>query len=672
MAETNWRRFVRKTPQHLTIKSIPARWQTVGFLCLSIAATLVWSTLSGKDLNWDQLNYHFYAGYLLTGDRLGQDFLAANIQSYLNPLVHFPFHWMVSQHWHSLLIAPLFAIVHALNVVLAYFIGRAILGAGADTRIAAMLGAALAFLSPIFLLEAGTTLADITTSVLVLAGVWFALRADEGSTRWVLHGAVLAGLSLGSAAGLKLSNLIFVLPCALILLVVIPSTRGRFRTMASFAVAWVLGLAITHGYWSWRLWEEFRNPFLPFFNATFASPDYPAINHHHDRFLPENWMDSALLPFRMVQLRSWIYVENVAPDLRFAALVLCAAVAAGVFVKRRAYGSMLAGTHRQATALIAFFCSAYILWSHTSGNGRYGIVLSLLCGPLLALLCHTLSRRKSTALLMLATLIVLQSFHLRQGDLRWQRGPWTPAWYETSIPDQLRTDPYLYVSVGEASNAYILPFLAPGSAYTNPIGQISIDLQGPGGKRLGKLFDTYAGRIRVISQAQSVEDGDHASLQQWIYRTNTMVSRLGLQIDSDDCLSITTSGSGRRLGRDFTEKDMSIRRLVTCRAIDRPMSGSEIAERQRIEQIFRRITASCPKLFQPDYVVVEKVPGGWFSNYSDSDKVLHLEGSRVFVTEIGAAANLNLGSIEDWQGPSSPRLDCERMPKKLRRAFPVE
>src|SRR5690349_3112924 len=88
----------------------------VGF----VFAAIFWSLMGGKDLNWDQINYHFYLPFSLFDGRTSTDFLAANGQSYLNPLAYVPFYLMVKWGFPSVIIASVLAIIHASNAVLAY------------------------------------------------------------------------------------------------------------------------------------------------------------------------------------------------------------------------------------------------------------------------------------------------------------------------------------------------------------------------------------------------------------------------------------------------------------------------------------------------------------------------------------------------------------------------
>src|SRR5688572_2064222 len=82
----------------------------------------LWTIAAGKDVNWDQLNYHYYLPYEWLGGRLAQDYFAASGQSYLNPVGFLPFYLMVSAGWHSVVVSAVLAAVHSLNLLLLYLI----------------------------------------------------------------------------------------------------------------------------------------------------------------------------------------------------------------------------------------------------------------------------------------------------------------------------------------------------------------------------------------------------------------------------------------------------------------------------------------------------------------------------------------------------------------------
>src|SRR4029077_16511166 len=98
-----------------------------------------------------------------------------------------------------------------------------------------------------------------------------------------------------------------------------------------------------------------------------------------ERFLATSFSDALLLPFRMIELRSWIYAETILPDLRVAALVVISLVGGMfLFVRRRRNLDLNAIFVRRYIALFVFFAASFGLWQWTSGNGRYGLAILML------------------------------------------------------------------------------------------------------------------------------------------------------------------------------------------------------------------------------------------------------------------------------------------------------
>lgn len=616
--------------------------------------TIGWSLNLGKDLNWDQLNYHFYSAYSFLNGRLLQDFMAANLQSYLNPLPYLPFYGMVRQGWHSVAITAVLACFHALNIVLAYLIAKEISGEAGST-LQALIGAALAFLSPIFLLEAGTTFADISTAVLVLLAMLLALRQKSKATWW-RHCAFLAGLAGGAAAGLKLTNAVYAPALAAMVLVMPLPGGGRLRAIVLLALGGLIGAIVTHGYWSYLLWHEFKNPFFPLLNAWFASPDYPLINHQHERFLPGGLLDVLRFPVDAISTRERVYVESSSPDLRYASLVLLASIAAVAAIRRRIRARPSEPIASRFVAFTVFMLVAYIFWMWTSGNGRYGLVISVLIGPMIAAWASHIFSNKKYALTFLIALIVLQTIHLQHGRYRWLTGNWTETWYDESVPQELKREPHLFLSVGRQSHSFVAPFLSPQSAFINPIGQMSIDLEGPGGDRIERLLKKYAGRVRVITRIP-MHEGHQDSKEILVKKYNALLSRFHMVVDAEQCLIIKTDRrlKGPPAGDDAVEG--STYELVTC-ALN-PIQPDEVLldERRSVETVVSKIISWCPKWFKPAYSVIERLNDGWYAEFEDSDTRIEIRNTIVFVQQEELHRVTRLGHVADWESDRA-RQDC--------------
>jgi len=136
--------------------------------------------LLGKDMAWDTLNYHLYAGFSAVNDRFGQDYFAAGPQSYFNPYAYVPFYALISAGLSALAISSALTVVHSVVLWLTFELGVCICPSD-DCRARVTTGlcaVALAFVNPILLQQIGSTFADITTAILVLAG-WLLLTPAQ-------------------------------------------------------------------------------------------------------------------------------------------------------------------------------------------------------------------------------------------------------------------------------------------------------------------------------------------------------------------------------------------------------------------------------------------------------------------------------------------------------------
>src|SRR5580698_10613356 len=178
---------------------------TASCVVAAIATTLVFAFRRGQDVNWDQLNYHLVVPFLFLHGTLWDSVAPSGIQSYLNPLV------LVPQYIVIRLLPPLAAVTvidvaQAMAFVIA---GRICLRiAGSDPieggYASAFLGFVLCLASPMALSEAGTTIVDLILAVPVLLAYLLLLTRDDAPAH--RHACFAAGLLLGLATGLKITN----------------------------------------------------------------------------------------------------------------------------------------------------------------------------------------------------------------------------------------------------------------------------------------------------------------------------------------------------------------------------------------------------------------------------------------------------------------------------------
>lgn len=633
---------------------------------LAVIVCLGWSWYAGKDLNWDQLNYHFYLPYSLLDGRLSKDFFPASVQSYLNPVSYLPFYWMVKAGWHSLAVGSILAIGHALNLVLLYLLCTRLVedekGGNFDFKVAAFFVGAL---SPVFWVEVGSSFNDITLCALTLGAIYIGLGKRATTETFPGLGRVaLSGVLLGMVVGLKLTGAVFAVAGVMLFLTF--QARKFVARLLVYVGAGILGYLLTGGYWAYLLFKEFGNPIFPFYNKVFASPLFVSDNLIMTRFIPGSFWDAVLLPFEMVEPVSWVYTETVSPDLRFA-FVVAVLVVFGVqrlfFRARLDAPSVTVPSGSRADSniqwrFIGFLVVSTALWLMTSSNGRYGIPIALLMGIVVVRLARSVLSRRN-ALLLVWILGLAQFGHLAfTAAARWSPDRWTSSWFELEVPAALVQKPHLFLSIGLQSNAFLAPFVHPASSFVNVIGQSSIDMNGAGGARLQDLMAQHTGNIRVLLGTNYVQVSDPKKRAAAVRRLSVPMARFGLQLNPDRCVSFK---SRRELIPDHDIRPDAAEQIhywiMSCEAF--ALEKSPLLEQERLQatRILDAIATTCPSLFSPKFPVVETAAFGFVRHYVGTEYYLTLNNStkEVSASQVHASTDASFGKASDWE--NGPRKD---------------
>ena len=585
----------------------------------------VWTVYAGKDVNWDLLNYHYYAPFQLLAGRVGQDFFAASAQSYLNPVGYLPFYAMVSSNWHSVVASLVLAVAHSVGIALLYLIARRLFAhlPSRDRTMFAVLAAALGSATAVFWATVGTSFLDPLLVPLMLGGLLLLLGEK---------GTFLAGMLLGAAAALKYSNAIFAVaafPLALAL-------RGGL----AYAAGGTIAIAALAGPWFALMWREFGNPVFPLLNAWFQSPYAPAAHLVNLRFTPTDLGAALAFPFRMALLDRSLYAEIFAPDVRFAALV---AVAVASPVWRRS--PLQAADWR----LFAFFGLSALLWVATSANARYGIVVLMLAGVCLARLLERLVPL-AAARVVLALLVVVQlGMTAFVAPPRWfVVEPWSTRWLPYVASERALREPALYLTLETLPMAVVAPFVHPDSSFVNLRGQQSIPPDSP---RLRSLLERYRGGVRVLGRSLEVD------------AYNRTLERIGYRIDPRDCFAIEwhpqedwlSRAANRISGATPTNEPLAVE---SCALRPAPRDPAHAARERRISAVFERVEKACPKLLRGQTAVTEPFgSSGWLRHYVILDARLEAIGDRLVLNRYRAGQLVDLGAAEDWERepPAVPR-----------------
>jgi hypothetical protein len=650
-------------------------------LPLYLACTLlalITNYILGKDLAWDTLNYQFYAGFSAANDRFAQDYFAAGPPSYFNPYAYVPFYLLVKAGFSPLTISSALAVFH--SVILWLTFELAVCVCPSDQRRVKMAygvcAVAVAFANPILVQQIGSAFADIATTVPVLGGWLLLARAVRapGPLR-----IVCAGLLLGAATALKLTNSVHAVAACALLLMLPRSPFGKIRYGLGYTAALGFGFTMVAAPWSYRLAKMFGNPLFPLLNGVFRSPEFTTEPLRHFRFIPESFAEALWRPFAMIDPLPMVQEELTAPDLRYAVLVALISMLFLRWLRRRlAHPSTPsahpepAATERLVAALGCGLAADWVLWLSASGNGRYFLPMaSVAAVVIVALLFRLFATRVKMRNYLLAAIFGAQIIQLCFGaNHRWDAVPWDRQWLQIEIPKKLTTEPNLYLTIGAQSNSFIAPFLAPDAGLVNFSGGYALGPEGASGARIEALIRRYAPHLRVLWRGPQLQADD---VQRKLPRSivDDALVRFGLRVDTSDCVTIIVHGlppeaqtifkNSQPLESVGEEQPRDTSYLTSCHVVPDDIDRSALTARERVvDLVFDRLEDACPALFQPHRLRTEHSSEVWRRYYVNTDLVALVSvGSVKFFDPIRGGQMAYLGPESNWENAPVP-LACGR------------
>ena len=434
-------------------------------ICL-LGAGLV-SVMMGADVNWDLRNYHLYNAYAFLNDRFFLDIAPAQRQSYFNPLLDIPFYWLVTTIPESpRLIAFLLGAVHGINIFLVLQIGRLAFRTESNSTgkvyimAALLIGITGAATVPVI----GTTMNELQPTVLVMFGLYLIVRFTENLSEERVPMAILcAGFVIGMSAGLKLTYAVYLVGLGFAVLSTGRDVPRAVWLFLVFSIGSLVGLAVTHGFWSWKLHWAYGNPVFPFFNNLFLSPYAEPVACADERFLPRNWKQMLLYPMYWVVSNAGLVTELQFRDARYATVFATIIGAGSVIAVRqwkgeRAWPDGPMGRMRRQKiwrVLVVFWVASYVTWLQLFSIFRYTAPLELISGVLIVGMVGLLfnwswvSRIITVAIVLLLGITTLYP--------AWGRDTFGDRYLEVQVPGLPANS--LVLLLGDNPMAYVIPYI---------------------------------------------------------------------------------------------------------------------------------------------------------------------------------------------------------------------
>ncbi len=413
-----------------------------------------------RDAGFDVAHYHIHNGWSAVEGRLQRDMAPADLHSFLNPL-HNAWLWGLIERWPGPIAMLLVSPVQAALLPVTYAFG-ARLAARLDVSVsrgllffAALVGF-LALPNQLMLATLGNdhwgALAFIFAVVLLIG------RAETQPTPLVL---AVGSFVLGAAAGMKLTNLIYVIGFAVAVLAMATAWNSRARAIAICAALGALGLLLTGGLWAWRMWDMFGNPIFPNLGGLFAStPLGPDEAFRDERFLPSGWLDLLFRPFSF-SLNGKLIYEFESADPRFLALYV-ALIATFGFCLFRGFRQRDWPRHsRLVLSLCAAIFASFLVWSAVFSIIRYALALWVIAPIFVTVLASwMLPKRSASSSFQLGLVLFCSALFVMTGPSQVRRVAWT-SWTEpyvwAELPEQLDVSDGIIVFATQYPTAFLAP-----------------------------------------------------------------------------------------------------------------------------------------------------------------------------------------------------------------------
>ncbi len=383
------------------------------------------------------------------------------------------------------------------------------------------------------------------------------------------------------------------------------------------------------------------------------------------RFLPDTWRDALLRPIAMAAPDGHVYVEIMAPDLRFVFILLLIATLA-VFLLWRRRGPVPV---KPVALLLGGTALAFFPWMLTTGNGRYFIPFLLLAGPLCMALVYLLPTTRGFRLAIAACLLALQAITVHDANPLeyWGLAQWTAApYFQVDVPADMQLQPGSYVTITSISYSLIAPLFAPGSRWMNIASAPSDPAASLGGHRAtaflaaGAPLTLLAPSIPGHSTAQGLPDDES------VRAINVLLAEHRLAIASpDQCRFLRSRGlvSGSKHGYNDAETPRLEKAGFWACPLRYPMAEvvyrPEIAK-SRFDAVFERVEALCPRFFGPGGAKTYVINGGETRHYDSDMKLYVLDDGAVMYKYWRAYSPQLIGTVEDVMGGKST-LDCSKI-----------
>lgn len=384
------------------------------------------------------------------------------------------------------------------------------------------------------------------------------------------------------------------------------------------------------------------------------------------RFQPDTLRDAVLRPVAMAAPDAGVYMEIMAPDLRYVALILLTAATLLVAMRRPR-------APRPVWLLLAFVWLSFAPWLVTTGNGRYFMPVLLATGPLCVGLLYHLPLTQGFRVALATLLLVVQATAVGLSDPRgsWGLAAWLDDYMDAEFPPDERSTPSAYILVSGISYSLVAPMFHPDSRWIG-LASMSGDLEGSADDQRAQRALAKAQRdglpmkvlLPTLPDYMTRDRQPNTDLRAEVER---LLGPQQLGLAPGDCRVVASRTLASSAYRDLAKAEPEVlpkigfwicplKYPVPWRTHEAPPEDTV-----RVDPVFEKLEASCPRLFRAGEAKTVRIPDGFRRTYGSSDtKAYVMDNGEVWFVYWRALNGNRVGRIDEVLARSFA-VDCTQV-----------
>ncbi len=384
------------------------------------------------------------------------------------------------------------------------------------------------------------------------------------------------------------------------------------------------------------------------------------------RFVPDSIAEGLMRPLLLLDPAGGLYLETMAPDARFAALVLLG-VAVAITTRCRRRDHFFNPSQR---ALLVGMAICFYAWTFVSGNGRYFFWALLVVGPAVAVMARglpvTTALRNTLLIGLLAAQVWLVHTILRPNV--WAVQAWHAGPSARLAANALQATPAVYFTIDAISYSILVPLMHPQSRWSNIAGQSDIVPEMPEHEMLRTLVESPLPKYMVLGGSRKPGSAQEHPQPKELRFASLASEKVGVRaMPGQPCTfvasviaSVPYVREGPK-GGERNEQGFWFCPLEKVDAVAWRTTTAPVAE--HLDNVFERIESLCPRLFPKGNARTQALGLGVYARtYSHSDTGVTVgPGGQVFVQNFRAFEPIELGTVESVRSGNFT-LSCDRLP----------